>query len=346
MRETEHLARFNSILVLLFILLLQCSMYAQIYPDTSVDFLMKKGINEIINQKYDSAKADFTVLNEKFPAIPLGRIYLAATEIARSYDQAVEFNSALIDSNLNAAENQAEALIGKDGKNPWNYYFSALSQGYFAYFNALKKNWFGALNYGLKSISSFEKCLNINPRFYDGYTAIGSFKYWKSRKTEFLAWLPFVDNEEQKGINDLLISTNHFSYNEYLAFNSLIWIYIDQKKFGSAVKLAEKVLAKYPASRSFKWGLARAYEGIDLKKSVNVYNQLLNSYKNIPNSNHYSEIVLMHILAQQYYKLGDNEKALNLCNQILSFNNLSDYVRDRLKRRLERVKELKSKLSK
>ncbi len=306
---------------------------------------MKKGINEIINQKYDSAKTVFTQLNKKYPKIPLGKIYLAATEIASSYDRAVEFNAVYIDTNLNNAEKQAEELIDKNNKNPWNYYFSALSQGYYAYFDALKKNWFEAMNYGLKSISSFEKCLNINPRFYDGYTAIGSFKYWKSRKTEFLTWLPFVDNEEQKGINFLIISTNHFAYNEYLAFNSLIWIYIDQKKFGSAIKLAEKVLSQYPDNRSFKWGLARAYEGIDIKKAISVYNQLLNAYKKIPGSNHYNEIVLMHIIAQQYYKLGENDKALKLCDEILNMKNLTDYVQNRLKHRLDRVKDLKNKLS-
>ena len=340
------MVRFKLILILITFIFFQGSLFPQIYPNAQVDSLMRKGINEIINQKYDSAKVDFTELNKKFPDIPFGRIYLAATSIAESYDMALEFNSDYIEKKLDEAEKLSEDLIDKNDKNPWNYYFSALVQGYYAYFNALKKNWFPALNYGLKCISSFEKCLNIDPRFYDGYTAIGSFKYWKTRKTEFLTWLPFVPNEEQKGIDLLIISTNHFSYNEYLGFYSLIWIYIDKKKYGSAIKLAEKALRQYPDSRVFKWGLARAYEGTDVNKAIDIYNGLLNSYEQIPNSNHYKEIVLKHIIAQQYYKLGENKKALKLCNEILNTDSLSDYVKNRLKRRLERVRDLKKELSK
>ena len=339
------MARFNIPVIFIFLLFSQGSLFPQIYPEKGIDSLMKKGINEIINQKYDSAKVNFTELNSRYPEVPFGRIYWAAVEIARSYDLAEKFNSDYIKKNLTVAVDSAQSLIKRDSKNPWNYYFSALAQGYYAYFNALKKDWLPALDYGLKSISSFEKCLNINPQFYDGYTAIGSFKYWKSRKTEFLNWLPFVDNEEKKGIDYLIIATHHYSYNEYLAFNSLIWIYIDKKKYDSAVKLAEKVLKQYPDSRTFKWGLARAYEGIDVKKAIKVYDQLLNSYENMKNSNHYYEIVLKHIIAQQYYKLGDNANALKLCNEILTENNLSEYVRNRLKHRLERVKKLKTELS-
>ena len=307
---------------------------------------MNKGINEIINQQYDEAKAVFKELKDKYPKIPLGYIYLAATEIAAGYDGALEFNTGYIEKNLDSAEHLAVSLIDKNDKDPWNYYFSALAEGYYAYFYALKKNWLPALNNGLNSISSFEKCLNIDPRFYDGYTAIGTFKYWRSRKTEFLSWMPFVENEEQKGINLLLISTNHFSYNEYMAFYSLIWIYIDQKKYEKAVKLADKALSKYPKSRFFKWSLARAYESVDLNKSVEIYSGLLASYEKVPDSNHYNEIVLKHILAQKYFKLGDNKRALKLCDEILDQTGLSEYVKGRLKRRLERVRRLKRELSK
>ena len=337
---------YKFLILSFFILLLNPDVYSQQYPNAVVDSLMKKGINEIINQKYDDAKEDFSVLNKKFPLLPFGKIYLAATEIARSYDLAEEFNTDYIEGNLDEAGKQAKLLIEKDKNNVWNYYFKALADGYYAYFQALNKNWLPALNNGMSCISGFEKCLNLNPRFYDAYTAIGSFKYWKSRKTEFLHWLPFIDNEEQRGINYLVIATNHYSYNEYLAFNSLIWIYIDKKEYAKAVSLAQKVLTQYPGSRVFEWGLARAYEGIDVKKSIDIYYRILNYYQNIPGLNKYYEIVLKHIIAQQFYKLGESKKALLLCNEILALNNLSDYVKNKLGSRLNRVKELQLELSK
>ncbi len=38
---------------------------------------------------------------------------------------------------------------------------------------------------------------------------------------------------------------------------------MDKKNYSGAVHIAEVALKKYPSSRLFKWGIARAYEEID-----------------------------------------------------------------------------------
>ena len=106
------------------------------------------------------------------------------------------------------------------------------------------------------------------------------------------------------------------------------------------------MLQENPLCRVFKWGLARAYEDVDKRKSISVYNNILQSYPKEGLANHFNEIVLKHKIAQQYYKLGEKQKALSLCNEILSIKNLSDYVKDQLDDRLSRVEELKQQLTK
>lgn len=346
MQETEYLEHYRLIIISIFVLVFTTNIKSQIYPDPKVDSLVRMGIDDLLFQRYDAAKIAFTELDNKYPKLPLGKIYLVALEIAKAYDFSDRYNSDYIEENLDTAETLAKNLLDLDDENIWNRYFIALQQGYYSYFQALEKNWLSALTNGINSVENFEKCLKINPDFYDSYTAVGAFKYWRSRKTEFLRWLPFLKDERESGIKNLQFAIDHETYSNYLAVNSLLWIYIDQKNYKSAIELAEKVLNKYPGSRFFMWPLARAYEEVDNAKSIEIYKKILSSYSYLKNNNHYNEILLKHIIAQQYVKMGNNnEIALQLCNEILNTHGLTDYVINKLEDRFERVKELKKELS-
>jgi tetratricopeptide (TPR) repeat protein len=192
-------------------------------------------------------------------------------------------------------------------------------------------------------ISGFEKCLDVDRSFYEAYSALGAYKYWRSRKTEYLNWLPFVDDEKKPGIKFLEIAIKKSHYNYYLAVYSLQWIYIDMKEYNKAVKLSERALKDFPQSRFFKWGYARALQDIDLRKAVSVYYDILNSYPST--GNHYNEIFLKHLIAQCYDRMGEKGKALALCNEILSVNGLSSFVKEKLGDRLDRVRKLKAELT-
>ncbi len=103
------------------------------------------------------------------------------------------------------------------------------------------------------------------------------------------------------------------------------------------------LLTKYPNSRFFKWALARAYEDVDKRKSISVYNEILNSYNNNDNLNNINKIILIHLIAQQYQQLGEGDTALKLCNKILN-TKLDDHEESKLEKRLERVKDLRKEL--
>lgn len=123
----------------------------------------------------------------------------------------------------------SERLLKSDPHYIWNHYFLALTEGYIAYYDALRESWLQAFSTGLSSVSGFEDCLEIDENFYESLIAIGSFKFWKSNKTEFINWLPFIDDEKELGIKYLQKAIKSSGYNSHLAIHSLIWIYIDQK---------------------------------------------------------------------------------------------------------------------
>jgi predicted Zn-dependent protease len=331
--------------VLVFFCLGFSSSSAQVYSEPKVDSLLRKGIENIILQNYDDATKTFLFLEKNYPENPLGKIYLAANEIARSYDLAEPFNSDFIKAKIRNATEIAEKLLDADNKNIWNYYFLALAKGYDAYFEAMNGDWLSALGTGITSVNIFEEILQREPDFHDALIAVGTYKYWKSRKMEFLNWLPFVSDERDEGIILLEKSVSNGSYNTYLAANSLVWIFIDKGEYTKAIKISETALNKYPGSRIFKRGLARAYEDVDKQKSISYYYAVLNSYSEKEKINPYNEIVLKHHIAQQYAQLGERHKALQLCDEILSTKNLSKFVQNKLGNRIERVQSLKNELS-
>lgn len=344
MLEIVHLARYK-FLLLFFCLLIYNEVPAQIYPDEVVDSLLRTGIRYIVNQDYDSANKIFIKLDNEYPSLPLGKIYLAANKIAESYDYAEDFDETYIREKLESAKYQSEKLIESDESSIWYRYFYSLSEGYISYFEALNGSWFSALNTGINSITEFEEILARDENFFEAYIAIGTFEYWKSRKLEFMSWLPFSNDTKNIGIDLLIVAIDSSSYNSHLAVNSLIWIYIDQKKYGEAIKTAKIALKEFPHSRTFKWGMARAYEESEPLKSINLYKEILNSYPDLKTGNYKNEITLKHIIAQLYAKMGEYKDAINYCDEILSMQNIPQKTLDELSERLERVKELRKELT-
>lgn len=345
MQVTELLVHFKFKIFLLLIVLFIPFLNSQTFPDRSVHNILKNGIDLIINQKYDEAEKVFNRLEQTRKDIPLGKIYLAAVSIAKSYDFEQPFDNEYISGKLDGAKKIAERLLEKDEDNIWNKYYYALTQGYSAYYDALQESWLDAFSTGLSSVSAFEDCLEMDKNFYEAKIAIGSYKFWKSSKTEFINWLPFIDDEKDLGIKYLKEAIKYSGYNSHLAIHSLIWIYIEQKDFESAIKLAHSALKLYPDSRIFKWGLARAYESIDANKSILFYKEILNSYPKKLKSNKINEVTLKHLLAQLYMRINNKEESLRICNEILTIKSYTEFEKDKLQSRLERVKQLKIDLT-
>lgn len=342
-QETEHLARCSFLFFIIYNIIFNFTL-AQDFPDQRVDSLLKSGITNVVNQDYAEANKYFKQLASEYPELPLGKIYLAASKIAEAYDYKKKYDSDYIESNLQEAREHAEELLSTDEDNLWFNYYYALSEGYLAYYDEIQENWLFALSSGMNSISAFGNCLNIDNNFYEAYIAIGTYEYWMSRKTEFLDWMPSYEDETEIGIEKLRAAIEFASYNSHLAVNSLIWIYIDQKDFNTAIEIGRNAVDEFPDSRYFKWGLARAYEDVNTDSSIQLYYDLLESFSQEKDQNYINEIVLKHLIAQQYVKTGEKEKALILCDEILSVNDLNDYELSMLEERMERVKELKNTL--
>jgi len=320
------------------------NLFSQTLPDRNLDSLLKTGINFITSQKYDNAVDIFSTMESTYPDLPLGNLYLAATEILKSSDYGLPMNEKRIEYLLESSLDKAESNLKKDEDNLWNIYYIGLVKGFEAYYYGISGSMISALSSGLKAVTYFEKCISVDSDFSDAYIALGTYKYWKSEKTEFLNWLPFVSDERKTGINYLRKGVYGKSKNSLLGFNSLIWIYIREKNFEEAMKIAKEGINQYPASRMIKMSLARVCENSDLARANNLYREILTSFEKEKKLTNYKRVILLHKLAQNYYRMGEKEKALGLCNEILAIKNYSAYESEKLKNRLKRVNDLRDEL--
>jgi hypothetical protein len=343
MLEIEHLAHFKYFILSF---LISTVLLSQTHSNREIDKALKLGVSEIVKQNYRNSEQIFKQLDEEFNDNPLGKIYLAAVLIAESYDYATPFDEKRISSLFNDAKKLAIDQLNKDKQDIWNKYALALLEGYTAYYEAIRGNLLNALSIGLNSYTLFDEILKQDSSFYDALIAVGTYKYWRSKKLEFINWLPFIDDHRELGIKHLEISINNNSYNSHLAMHSLIWILIDKKDFNKAKNLAQYALRKFPQSRLFKEALARVYEDIDLNHSISLYYQVLESYENLELTNRIKVITLKHIIAIQYQKLGRRSKALKICDEILAIKDLNSYEMEKLESRLERVKKMQNDLRK
>ena len=341
MRGTERLVLYKILLFFFLISVFSIAVSAQNFLPAQTDSLITNGMNSIILQNYDDAENYFNELDSLDKIDPLGKIYLTVVSISKSFDLGEEYKWDYISNLLEEAKKIAEENCDQKPKSVLRLYTLALAEGYYAYVKGLESNWISAISNGYNAIKNFERCVMMDSTFYEAYTAIGTFKYWKSKKGSFL---PMISDERDLGVKYLELAVVKSRHSNYLAVNSLLWIYIDKKEFQKTINLANEILSKYPQGRLFKWALARAYESIDMHKSISVYKQILNDYESIRSLNGYQKIVLLHLIAQLENRLGNKKAALDLCNVILNMKNLSEFVLDELDNRLDRVKSLRVSL--
>ncbi len=317
--------------------------YSQIYPNKAVHQLIIKGIDAISNHNYDDAKLYFSKLDKNFSDFPAAKYFLALTEIEKANDLGLQLDIKLINYYLANAEENLQNQILKNPNDPWPQLYLGLVIGFKAYHQLSGTGWLSAITSASSSSDCFEKCIEIDSSFSEALGYLGNYKYWKSKKTE---WVPFIKDERQVGINFIKKAIKRGSYSNYLFRNSLFWIYIEEKKFNSALELTQESISKFNSCRLFKWNLARVYEEIDLNESIKIYNEILYSYIKENNLTNLNNIIIKHKIAQNYYKIGRYDSALKVVNEIIAINSLTDYEKDKLSDRIERVKKMKVELLK
>lgn len=314
----------------------------------ALDSLILAGIDQTLRQRYEDASATFRMASSEYPQHPAGYLYQAAVlqTIAMDYELRVPENE--FDSLLAVVKDLASQMVKRNPDSPWPYFFLGSMLGYESYEHSQRGDWFGAATKGLSSASNFEKAIDLDSTFYDGYAGIGTYYYWKTRKIEFLSWLPFVGDRRAEGIRYLHVCAAEGRYNRFAALSSLAAIYIDAGEYPKAEDIAGQALRNYPANRIFLWQLATAREKSGrLRMAQATYEALLKEIVIDPKPNPYNELVCRLNLAKIKLHFGGGLAVKVDLDAIISMKDarFPGHLQDRAEEKLEEARSLRQEIS-
>jgi tetratricopeptide (TPR) repeat protein len=222
------------------------SLYAQEEIDKRMDILIQAGIDKIHKEEIDEALRAFQNIIDSDKENPIGYFYTAALyQVLMQNYRTMAFNDKF-DYYINEAIKKGEKLVKKDKDNEQAYFYLGGSYGYRAINKSEKGNWFGAFVDAVKGADYLEKALDINPKLYDAYYGFGVYKYWRSVKSHVLWFLPFFEDERQKGINEIQRAIARGNYSRIEAKGALVTIYRNEQLYERALKLNDEILKEYP----------------------------------------------------------------------------------------------------
>jgi tetratricopeptide (TPR) repeat protein len=300
-----------------------------------------KGIELTINNQFDEALLLYQQVINKYPQHPIGYFYQGATLQAKIFDSEDYNDLEQFFKSMELAILKADSLHKAGLSDPWIRFYEGSAYLYRGFMKTKVDGWFSAYRDAKKGVNRLEKALVQDSLLYDAYLGIGSFKYWKSARANFLLWLPFISDEREKGIRMVNHAIENGEFVHSVGKDQLCWIFMDKGDFGKALEIARQNHSDYPLSRFFKWTLAFASFGAEkLDLSFRLYGELLGEVRKLPSNNHFNEVECLVKMAEISIKLQNWDKAVELADQALSLP-LTEELHKRAKNKLKKAAELK-----
>jgi tetratricopeptide (TPR) repeat protein len=333
-------------------LLITISTYAvlaqSVMPDGRIHALTVQGIDLTWQRKYHEADSVFQILTQRFPNHPAGYAYRAGVMQTKAVDHEAMVVGSTFDSLLAVSKEKAKLMIeagGNDAK--WGHFFLATAEGCDSYARVYREDWMTGALRGVAASSAFKDALAQDSLLYDAYAGLGGFYYWRSRKTEYFNWLPFVGDDRPRALTLLKKTVEHGVYNRYTALSMLAAIYNDAGEYEKAAECAQAGLEKYPSNQVFLWGLTTALEKLGKpKEAVTIYERLLSSLREDGDEPAYSELVCRLNISKLKMETGDTVHVRENLALILksSPQDFPLHLKTRVEEKLETARELLLKL--
>lgn len=318
------------------------SSHAQARLPAPLDSLVLRGIRLNMQQAYPEAESIFVQIQRQMPDSPVGYFFHAATLQARMmdferYDEEETF-FALAKKTVDLARQK----IRQSRQDAWAYFFLGGGLGYMAFYQGKQDQLLDAFQNGLKCVQALEMALRVDSTLYDAYFGLGTYKYFRSKLSRYLTWLPFVPDERRRGIELIQRTVRQGRYARYAATNGFCWIALEEPEYlQEGWQRVQQTLAEFPESRVFLWCAAKMATKLERwQEALAYYSRILTSLKDNANLTAYNEFICRHRMAEIHLKLEDYTKALQACARAEALS-LDDRSRQRLGENLQELRKIK-----
>lgn len=262
------------------VLLLSCgAVRAQLGPEVSVE----AGYRDMYNLQFQDAHRVFQAWEQAHPDDPIGPVSDAAAYLFSEFDRLHVLESELFtndakfesrsklapdpkaklafDASLARAQQIADKVLAKDGKNADAMFTQVMIQGLRGDYAALvEKRDLAGLDYMKSGRALAEKLLAQDPTYYDAYLAVGVENYLLSLKSAPMRWLlrlTGAQTDREAGLQKLRITAEKGHYLLPYARLLLAVAAIRDHKPEQARRILEDLARQFPSNHLYERELAK-----------------------------------------------------------------------------------------
>lgn len=295
---------------------------------------IRTGMDLAYSDQYDSAKAVFGEMIAADTSDYAAYFFLAAVYHAEMID-AEDYSDkdiflALIDTAIGRGKTALEAEIDP----AWAALMIGNAHGYIAAYEGKEGSWLAAIKQGVKAKNKYLKALEYDSTLYDAYLGLGNYHYWRSVKTEFINWMPFVPDRKEQGLRELALARDSSLFSSTMAVNSLLWIHIRGDRPHKALQAVDWLEQRYPQSHTVLWGKAFAYEAAgDYRQAIQTFGELIEQLES-QTTNYFNLIECRYHRGRMFEALSEPEAAVREYQLLLGYPVATD-VSERQQERIE-----------
>ena len=259
----------------------------------------------LYNDDFETAAHSIDSLEESDGLTPLRHFFRAVLYQARMMaDESDDYREVFF-AVLDSLENDAALLLARGDDSTLAYCYLGHACAFRSLYYGRNGSIWKALKSGLGARKAYISGYEIDPTFHDIALGLGSYRYWKSVKTKAINWTPLFKDERQEGIELIRLAADSSEISTEAAAVSLIWIYINEKLYAEAIRLADAMHGRYPNGLTFLWALGEIYYKMsDWPTAIRYYEDILDRLRQNP-GNHFNIIEASYYLSDCYRKTGD-----------------------------------------
>ena len=225
------------------------------------------GLRELYNLDYDQARQTLDRLIELEPDNPFSYLgqsgvlwWQASSEYGLFKDTPTlegvfENDIKMAQSKGEEQLKEAEASGDRQAQASANFVVG-MALGTRGQWKLLRGHWLGAYFDGKHAVQHLNRCIELEPEFYDAYIGLGLYDYETDRLPKFLklSALLFVRGNAKRGLERLELARERARYTPSYAGEYLASIYLaDLNDPRKALPLIDDLISKYPQSLYFRF---------------------------------------------------------------------------------------------
>jgi tetratricopeptide (TPR) repeat protein len=282
---------------LLWVLLLAVPGLLSLNDNSLRNELKLAGERAMLNGHWDEARYFYDKLCRDYPHLPDGYLHLAVLLQTEMTDREEIFQVEQFRKLLDKAESLADSNLKVCSRSDSAYYF--LYKGHTHACRAVWETRFGstfsAITYGFKAKGAYQKGLECDSTLYDLYLGIGSYHYWKTAKSGVLKTFGIFKDDRERGISELILARDSSQFSRQGANSTLMYVFLNEKKYDSALALAQTMHKEYPRGNHFLWPIAESLTGLErYAEAAVIYDTLLERLWQQP-GNYFNIVEVTHL---------------------------------------------------